>query len=591
MDKRPPDPHTFALPNEALVKHLFLDIEIDFDQKQIEGSATYTIEKNRSAQRINFDIDGLKINGVVDQDQKDLPFEISSYFKYLGKNLSISLNKNTEKVSIQYSTTENSRALQWLSAEQTADKTSPFLFTQSQAILARTWIPIQDSPGIRFTYDAKVKVPENLLAVMSAQNPQEKNDSGVYEFTMKQAIPSYLMALAVGDFEYRKIGRRTGVYAEPSMIEAAVYEFSDMEKMVIAAEKLYGPYIWEQFDMIVLPPSFPFGGMENPRLTFATPTIIAGDKSLTTLVAHELAHSWSGNLVTNATWNDFWLNEGFTVYFERRIMESLYGKDYADMLAVIGYKDLLETVENMGNKNADTKLKLNLEGRNPDDGMTDIAYEKGYFLIRLIEENLGRKKWDAFLKNYFTENAFKTKTTEEFLIELKNHFIEDSAKLNDLNIEQWIYEPGIPENCPVLVSKKFENVDVCVSNFLDTAGFKLCNTKKWSSHEWLYFLRNLPDTISLAQIELLDSVYQFTNSKNAEILAAWFPYTIKTKYQPAYEKLDSFLSQVGRRKFVAPLFKVLIEEEENKIWAKNLYGRVRKNYHAVTQQTIDELLY
>lgn len=591
MDKRPPDPHTFALPNEALVKHLFLDIEIDFDQKQIEGSATYTIEKNRSAQRINFDIDGLKINGVVDQDQKDLPFEISSYFKYLGKNLSISLNKNTEKVSIQYSTTENSRALQWLSAEQTADKTSPFLFTQSQAILARTWIPIQDSPGIRFTYDAKVKVPENLLAVMSAQNPQEKNDSGVYEFTMKQAIPSYLMALAVGDFEYRKIGRRTGVYAEPSMIEAAVYEFSDMEKMVIAAEKLYGPYIWEQFDMIVLPPSFPFGGMENPRLTFATPTIIAGDKSLTTLVAHELAHSWSGNLVTNATWNDFWLNEGFTVYFERRIMESLYGKDYADMLAVIGYKDLLETVENMGNKNADTKLKLNLEGRNPDDGMTDIAYEKGYFLIRLIEENLGRKKWDAFLKNYFTENAFKTKTTEEFLLDLKNHFIEDSAKLNDLNIEQWIYEPGIPENCPVLVSKKFENVDVCVSNFLDTAGFKLCNTKKWSSHEWLYFLRNLPDTISLAQIELLDSVYQFTNSKNAEILAAWFPYTIKTKYQPAYEKLDSFLSQVGRRKFVAPLFKVLIEEEENKIWAKNLYGRVRKNYHAVTQQTIDELLY
>ena len=251
---------------------------------------------------------------------------------------------------------------------------------------------------------------------MSASNPQIKNETGSYHFEMKQPIPSYLLALAVGDVEFKRVSNRAGIYAERTVLDSAVWEFADLEKMIHGAEELYGAYLWERYDVLVLPPSFPFGGMENPRLTFATPSILAGDRSLTSLIAHELAHSWSGNLVTNRTWNDFWLNEGFTVYFEHRIMEKLYGRDYAEMLALLSLQDLRETIQSLKDENlyADTKLKLDLAGRNPDDGVTDIAYNKGYFFLRLFEERYGRERFDSFLKHYFSSNAFKSSGHPKF---------------------------------------------------------------------------------------------------------------------------------------------------------------------------------
>ncbi|GAK93204.1 aminopeptidase [Nonlabens ulvanivorans] len=327
------EPHSYAQSNDAVTTHLDLDINVDFDTQVISGTATYEIFNNDSNQIILdskfLEIESVTANGVA------TTFKLGEMDATLGQPLTIAIKEDTQKIAVTYKTTAKTEALQWLTAQQTADKTNPFLFTQGQAILTRTWIPIQDSPQIRITYDATVKVPQELMAVMSAENPKEKSANGVYNFKMGYPIPAYLIALAIGDIEYKAISDRTGVYAEKSMLNKVHEEFSDMEKMVVAAEDLYGDYDWEQFDVIVLPPSFPFGGMENPRLTFATPTVIAGDKSLTSLVAHELAHSWSGNLVTNATWNDFWLNEGFTVYFEIRIMEALYGKDRANMLALI----------------------------------------------------------------------------------------------------------------------------------------------------------------------------------------------------------------------------------------------------------------
>ncbi|MBL0317256.1 MAG: hypothetical protein IPP69_16430 [Flavobacteriales bacterium] len=300
-------------------------------------------------------------------------------------------------VEIDYKTSPDAEALLWVEGEK------PFLFTQSQAILARTWVPCQDSPGVRITYNADVTVPSDLMALMSAENPQQKSSDGKYHFKMDQPIPSYLMALAVGDVVFREIGPRTGVYAIPSLADAAANEFSDMQKMVDEAEKLYGSYVWGRYDLLILPPAFPFGGMENPKLTFATPTIIAGDKSLVSLVAHELAHSWSGNLVTNSTWDDFWLNEGFTVYFEQRIMEAVYGRERSEMLATLSRQDLDATIADISTSEhpEDSKLKLALEGRSPDDGMTDIAYNKGYFFLRLIEETVGRERFDKFLKVFY----------------------------------------------------------------------------------------------------------------------------------------------------------------------------------------------
>jgi len=337
------EPHSYSQPNKAAIRHLDLAIDIDFSKKIINGIASYQIDNN-NANEIILDSKFLNILKVK-ADGADAEFTLGDFDEQLGQALTIKINETTRSIAVYYETTEKTEALQWLNAQQTADKTNPFLFTQGQAILTRTWIPIQDSPQLRITYGATVKVPAELMAVMSAENPKEKTADGKYSFAMRQPISPYLIALAVGDIEYKAISDRTGVYAEKSMLDKVHYEFSDMEKMVVAAEELYGKYEWEQFDVIVLPPSFPFGGMENPRLTFATPTIIAGDKSLTSLIAHELAHSWSGNLVTNATWDDFWLNEGFTVYFEMRIMEALYGKDRANMLAHIARQQLSDEIE------------------------------------------------------------------------------------------------------------------------------------------------------------------------------------------------------------------------------------------------------
>ncbi|MEX2380522.1 MAG: M1 family aminopeptidase/hydrolase, partial [Vicingaceae bacterium] len=396
--------HSFSKAEEAVLTHLKWDAEVDFESKRILATAQWTIDNKKGVDTIYLDSRNLNIEEIKRNDaEKGIEYGAHEVSDFLGTKLAIPITENTKTISIKYHTTKGADALQFLAPQQTADKTHPFLFTQSQAILARTWLPCQDSPGIRFTYEASVKVPEGMLALMSAENPTEVSADGNYQFVMDQPVPSYLMALAVGKLEYAKIGEITGVYAESEVIEAAAYEFAEMQNMVDTAEALYGEYRWGKYDVIVLPPSFPFGGMENPRLTFATPTIIAGDRSLTALIAHELAHSWSGNLVTNATWEDIWLNEGFTVYFENRIMEEIYGKDFANMLAILSYQDLLEEIDWLKSEDRleDTRLKVDLEGRDPDDGLTGVPYDKGYFLLRLIEETVGRERWDEFLNTYF----------------------------------------------------------------------------------------------------------------------------------------------------------------------------------------------
>jgi leukotriene-A4 hydrolase len=586
------DPHSHARPQEAVAKHLDLDIAVDFEARQIKGSATYTVENKTGGNAIIFDARNLQILDVTTPEGDSLGWFLGDEDPLLGQPLEVELKPETQKVKIQYATTKGAAALQWLNPVQTGGKQNPFLFTQSQAILARTWIPCQDGPGMRFTYNATVKVPANLMAVMSATNATERNAEGVYKFEMKHPIPAYLMALAVGDLKFKPIGPRTGVYAEPNMVDRAVNEFADMEKMLVAAEELYGAYRWERYDVIVLPPSFPFGGMENPRLTFATPTIIAGDRSLTSLVAHEMAHSWSGNLVTNATWNDFWLNEGFTVYFEQRIMEKLYGKGYSDMLIVLGYEDLLGTIQDLGADNPDTKLKLRLNGRDPDDGMNDIAYEKGYSLLRTIEMAVGREAFDAFLKQYFNSHAFGSMTTEAFIAEVEGNLIKGDPELTKkIDLQAWIYQPGLPATYPAPNSERFVAVDAQLAKWkAGTSPGMLEGTDKWSPHEWLRFINGLPKDITTDQMTGLDKAFSFTNSKNAEIVAAWMEHVIRRKYTQGYPALETFLVQVGRRKYVKPLFKLMAETEEGKAMAKDIYAKARPNYHSVTAGTVDEIL-
>ncbi|MFY0672792.1 MAG: M1 family metallopeptidase [Bacteroidia bacterium] len=590
------DPHSYARPNEAKVNHLNLTLDIDFESRTLSGVAHWEIYQAENAKQIVFDTKALQIEKVWLNENEDAAYySVGDFDETFGSPLTIELEENTKSVSIQYKTTPGAEALMWLEPSQTQGKKHPFFFTQSQAILARTWIPCQDGPGVRYTYEATVTTPDGLLAAMSASNPTEKSEDNTYNFKMSQPVPSYLMALVCGDLEFRGIGDRTGVYAEPALIEAAEYELGEMQTMLEKAEGLYGQYAWERYDVVFLPPSFPFGGMENPRLTFATPTIIAGDRSLTALIAHELAHSWSGNLVTNATWNDFWLNEGFTVYFEQRIMEEVYGREYSEMLALLSFQGLLGELEDFEADNAmeDTHLKLDLEGRNPDDGLSAIAYDKGYLFLRMLEESYGRETFDNFLKNYFETNAFKVMTTERFINYLQENLLsKDESIAESCKIEDWIYGPGLPDNCPNIKSSKLTKLDDYIASYFESADMAIeqIDTTGWTAHEYIYFAANIPKTTDSDALKIVDNYFDFTNSTNNEILGKWYQLAAHSNYQDAYGAMENFLINVGRRKFLTPIYRELVTTKAGWSLANDIYTKAKPNYHAVARNTIEDLL-
>jgi aminopeptidase N len=586
------DPHSYARPLEAVITHARLSLSVNFENKEISGSVSYDIQTAPGADEMVLDTRDLLITKVtLNEDTLSAPFSTGVPDEVLGAALTIKIKPDTRRVNVYYKTAPDAAALQWLEPSQTAGGKSPFLLTQSQAILCRTWIPVQDSPGIRFTYEAKIQAPAGFMVVMSAENPTSRRPDGLYTFSQKKAVPAYLMAMAVGDFDYHAYDERTGVYAEPVTLPAAKYEFEETRNMLDAAEALYGPYDWGRYDILVLPPSFPFGGMENPCVTFATPSIIAGDRSLNSLVAHELAHSWSGNLVTNRTWNDFWLNEGFTVYFERRIMERIYGPDYADMLAVLGYGDLTETIAEMKASGQwdDTRLKLKLEGRDPDDGMNDVAYEKGYLLLCHLEHEVGRPAFDIFLKDWFREFSFKGADTEEFLVYLNERLIASAGKKVNTDAAKWIYEPGLPEGHRAPSSVRLQKMKDMASDYLQQ-GISAVSLSGKSSHEIQFFLRQLPDDVSAKRMAELDQAFRFTEGQNSEETFLWLRLAILNNYADAFPALEKFLTTIGRRKFVKPLYEAMIKNPATKEMAFTVYAKARPGYHSVTYHTVDGIL-
>ncbi len=519
---------------------------------------------------------------------KQTRYELGQADAILGTPLTIELPADASVVRITYSTNRDATALQWLDPVQTKGKRFPFLFTQSQAIHARSWIPLQDTPAVRVTYSADVQVPDGLLAVMSGENDPAAARDGRYGFHMKQPIPSYLIALAVGDLSFAATSNRTGVYAERPIIERARNEFQEAEKMLEAAEQLYGPYQWGRFDTLVLPPSFPYGGMENPGVIFVTPTLVVGDRSAVSVIAHELAHAWSGNLVTNATWSDFWLNEGFTTYIEYRIQERLYGKSRAEMEQVLAQQRLAEEMAKLEPR--DQVLHIDLEGRDPDCGTTLVPYVKGALFLKSLERTFERDRFDNFLKSYFDHFKFQSITTEQAIDYLKHNLFDKYPEITfHESVAEWLDEPGLPPSAPKASSELLEKIGELAKEW-QNHNLNHLRTQKWSAREWLYFLRLLPADLGAERMKELDEFFNITQSNNAEILHQWLLMAIRNRYEPACAKLEEFLAAVGRRIFIKPLYEELVKTPAGRQFAQKIYSQVRSSYHPISQATIDKIV-
>lgn len=587
------DWHSFAEPDQVKSTHISLDLSVNFDKKTVSGSVTHDIKRVvREAKTFVVDTRDLVIEKVETNagEWKRAKYELGNVDAIRGQALRISVPFGANKVRITYSSQPQASGLQWLSKEMTAGKAQPFMFSQAQAIHARSFIPLQDSPQVRITYDATIRTPKALRAVMSADNDPKAELNGVFQFKMPQAIPSYLIAIAVGDLQFAAMSERTGIYAEPSMIKASLHEFADTEKMVQTTEAMYGPYAWGRYDLLILPPSFPFGGMENPRLSFITPTVLAGDRSQVSLIAHELAHSWSGNLVTNSTWRDLWINEGFTSYVENRIMEKIYGRDRAVMEQVLGLQGL--AVDLNATPQEDQTLTPKTEGRDPDDTFSQIPYVKGQMFLHYLEDKFGRETFDAFLKSYFKDHAFGTINTEAFVVYLKTHLLQKHPNiLSEAKLNEWLFGTGMPADAPAPHTDRFEKVEAQWAAF--AAGkitAKALKTKDWSMHEWAHFLNQLVNAPTVKQMSALDQAFQLSKTPNNELAFTWLLASIRADYQPAKTRLENYLLSIGRRKFVIPLYEELAKTKANKEWAIDVFSKAKVGYHPITIASAEKVL-
>ena len=586
------DEFSYAEPDKVRIQDLSLDLAVDFDAKQISGTATYTLDWiDPKANTLVLDTRDLTITKVEaagkDGTYGALQYALADADPLLGSKLTVQVPERNATVRIAYKTSPEASGLQWLAPSMTEGKKQPFMFSQSQQIHARSWVPLQDTTQVRFTYSAHVTAPNNAMVLMSADNDPDAARDGDYSFTMPQAIPSYLMAIAAGDLVFKPISERSGVWAEPAMVEKAAAEFEDTEKMIQTAESLYGPYRWGRYDILVLPPSFPYGGMENPRLTFATPTVIVGDKSLVSLVAHELAHSWSGNLVTFSTSRDAWLNEGLTSYVENRLVEALFGKDQAAMESAIAREELKQEFTEDNKPLQRLAIKPG-DLDDPDNNLTGTVYTKGAWFMEALEKRFGREAFDAFLRGYFDHFAFQSIDTTQFRdYAIANLLQKHPGTMSQEEFDAWLYEPGVPASAPQVRSQRFAVVDAARIAWTGSGELPVSQiTSAWSTQEWVRFLDGMPETLTTGQMAALDAAYKFTGTPNGEIAQRWYPLAARSGYHAADGEMAAFMQRVGRRKLIMPIYNALVQTPEGLVFAKGVFERAEPGYHPITTGSV-----
>ncbi|KAJ6656381.1 hypothetical protein lerEdw1_003884 [Lerista edwardsae] len=607
------DPTSFASAGDGRTHHLYLRCRVDFESRSLRGVAALTVRAERDDLRRLvtplppptpvLDTRDLTVQNVT-VNRQEAKFTLGERHSFNGSPLEITLPFQLRKgqdvvIEISFETSPRSSALQWFSPEQTSGKRHPFLFSQCQANHCRALLPCQDTPSVKLTYYAEISVPRELVALMSANRDGELPDPEdsarrIYRFYQNVPIPSYLIALVVGALESRELGPRSLVWAEKELVDKCAYEFAETEAMLKTAEDLAGPYIWGQYDLLVLPPSFPYGGMENPCLTFVTPTLLAGDRSLSSVIAHEISHSWTGNLVTNKTWEHFWLNEGHTVYLERRIGGRLFGEQFRHFQALGGWRELQNTINTFGSTNPLTNLIPNLKDVNPDVAYSSVPYEKGFALLFYLEQLLGGPDvFIGFLKAYIQQFAYKSVVTEDWKNFLYSYFKDKVDLLDKVDWNAWMNTPGMP---PVKPTYDMTLSNACLAlsqrwikateNDLDC--FSSADIKDLSSHQLIEFLALLllADPLPVSHVRKMQEVYNFNAVNNSEIRFRWLRLCIQAQWEDAIPLALKMATEQGRMKFTRPLFRDLYKFEKSRDQAVAAFHQHKASMHPVTAMLV-----
>lgn len=580
------DPHSFSTTEQGTIQHIDFRLEINFEERTIQGESVYSFSEPLQ-EALYLDIRDLTIRRVHTSG-KDLPWTIDKHDAIKGSRLHISDMGGASSCSIEYTTSPSASALQWLNPSQTSGGVHPFLYSQSQPIHARSIFPCQDTPSVRFTFSADVTVTAPLSVVMGASRVgSREGDSNSFRFEMPQPIPSYLFAIASGDIHFNPIGERCGVYAEPKLLDAATWEFAKTEEMLHIAEGLFGQYAWDRYDILILPPAFPYGGMENPRLTFLNPMFIIGDRGETIIVTHELAHAWTGNLVTNATWEDFWLNEGWTTYAQSRITEELEGKEYSQFRAALSRNFMFEDMKRFGMDSKFTQLNFPMAGVDPDDVLSTIPYHKGSAFLTLLEKTVGRVRFDEFIKKYIRTYRFKSLSTQGFLDFLRKEIPDIDAKVD---IDNWIYGAGFPQEAPVLHSKIYDQVAALAESFSQGKLPTESDVSGWKSAEKVLFMRLIPEVISSEDCKYIEALFDLKEELNPSPLTFFYIIALHSAYEVAWPGIETLLRKFGRGLLVNRIYRAMVKSEWARDRARPLFESTRPRLHPLTIAGVENIL-
>ena len=577
-----PDPHSYYEAGDPVLKHLEWKVGVDFETRRLVCTATLIFS---GSGMVSLDTRGLTIERVASLMDNSFVWNLDAAEPILGSRLRVELPEGLTGMRIRYSTSPDASGLQWLTPEQTAGKRHPFLFSQGQCLNARSFLPCQDTPGVRFTFHADITVPIELRGLMAARHLIRVNHEGqaLEQWQMDNPIPSYLVALAVGNLESHEIGNRSCVWAEPELVAQAAVEFGEVDRMIDAAEQLFGPYLWGRFDILVPPPSFPMGGMENPTLPFVSGTAVTGNRSGVYIIVHELAHAWTGNLVGSHTWDEYWINEGWTTYAELRIMEALYGKDIADLNAALSEREFLRDCDEHRDNPCVLSLVTHTHNIDPDELLSRIAYHRGAQFLQALEQAVGRARFDAFLRQYIEAFKFTSIDTRMFLRFVAQHL---PGALEQVRAWEWVYEARMPDDAAPIRSAL---MDVVVAFASEGAVPSVEVAASWDTHQAALYFELFPRPASPATCRVMLERFKLESrhQHNCDIQAAWLTLALESgEFELVRETLEWFLRTVGRAKFLKPLYQELARRDETREWGRTMFEGNRSFYHHLTRLAI-----